>query len=217
MLATTPAATATATAAQAPTPLPLDSGRTAADVAAGILSQALPTSGSGTLVVVPGSEASPNGSAASIRTVRVEVEAGLDIDGPAFAAMVMATLNDARGWGSGGTLTFVRTDGDAQIRVVLASPDLVDTLCAPLATNGTYSCGRNGHAVINHTRWVAGTSEFPDLTVYRQYVVNHEVGHLLGHPHVACPGTGLLAPVMQQQTVSVGSCLPNAWPFPDAG
>ncbi len=186
-----------------------------ADLAAGILSPAVPTSAGGELVIVPGSAPAPDLTATSVRSVRVEVESGLDIDGSAFAAMVMATLNDPRGWGAGGTLSFSRTDGPAQLRVVLASPALVDSLCAPLETNGTYSCGRNGHAVINHTRWVTGTSDFPDLTVYRQYVVNHEVGHLLGHGHVSCPGAGQLAPLMQQQTVSVGPCLPNAWPSPE--
>ncbi len=216
-----PAMAMPAAPSAAPEPAPLapaaltSSAQTPADLAAGVLSPALPTSASGELVVVPGSVPAPDPAAASVRTVRVEVERGLDIDPAAFASMVMATLNDPRGWGAGGTIGFARTDADAQIRVVLAAPDLVDTMCAPLATNGVYSCGRNDHAVLNHTRWVAGTSEFPDVTVYRQYVVNHEVGHLLGHPHVSCPGAGRLAPLMQQQTVRVAPCLPNAWPFPD--
>lgn len=189
---------------------------TSADVAAGLLSLDEPTGASGNLETVPGSEPAPDPAAGSVRTIRVEVEQGLDIDGPVFAAMVMSALNDARGWGAGGTLTFARTDGDAQLRVVLASPDTVDAMCAPLKTRGLYSCGRTGHAAINHTRWVSGTDEFPDLTVYRQYVVNHEVGHLLGHGHETCPGAGELAPLMQQQTIEVAPCLPNAWPFPDS-
>ena len=45
------------------------------------------------------------------------------MDGPAFAATVMATLNDPRGWGADGSLSFARTDGDAELRVILASPD----------------------------------------------------------------------------------------------
>lgn len=191
-------------------------GLSLADRQAGLLSTAVPTSASGQLVVVPGSEPAPQPDR-PVRTVRVEVEAGLDIDPALFAATVMRTLNDPRGWGADGSVSFARTDGEAQIRVVLASPDLVDAMCAPLDTAGKVSCGRNGHAALNHTRWVQATAEHTDRTVYREYLVNHEVGHLLGHPHVTCPGPGQVAPIMVQQTYAVAPCVPNGWPFPDAG
>ena len=187
--------------------------RTPADVQAGLLSLDVPTSARGELVVVPGQVAAPGPGA--VRTVRVEVEEGLPVDPGVFASFVMTTLNDPRGWGAGGAMSFARTDGEAEIRVTLASPDLVDDLCAPLKTQGTTSCGRDGRATINDLRWVTGTAEFADnLLVYRQYVINHEVGHLLGHPHRTCPGAGELAPIMQQQTYGVAPCVPNGWPNP---
>lgn len=187
----------------------------AADRMAGLLSLDTPQHADGTLVVVPGSSPAPD-PAAPVRTVRVEVEAGLPVDGERFARLVMGILNSPQGWGHGGALSFARTDGDADIRVVLASPDKVDEMCAPLTTRGAYSCGRAGHAAINYTRWATGAPEFDDLTLYRQYVINHEVGHLLGHQHTSCPGAGQLAPIMQQQSVRVSPCLPNGWPYPDA-
>lgn len=203
--------------APVPTPEPtLPPGLTEADVAAGLLSADVPPVASGRLVVVPGSQAAPV-TGVPVRTVRVEVEEGLAVDGAVFAARVMEILNDPRGWGADGSLTFARTDGDAEIRVVLASPATVDAMCAPLETVGLYSCGRNGHAALNHLRWVQGAAEFPDLSVYRDYLVNHEVGHLLGKPHVQCGGDGLRADVMQQQTIRVAPCTVNGWPFPDAG
>lgn len=192
----------------------LPPGLTADDVAAGLLSDEVPQHASGELDVVPGSQSGPG--TGDVRRIRVEVERGLAVDGERFAALVMATLNDPRGWGADGSVSFDRTDGDADLRVVLASPDLVDRMCAPLATGGKVSCGRNGHAVLNLLRWVEGSPAYGDDRVsYRQYLVNHEVGHLLGHPHQRCPGAGEVAPLMQQQSYSVTPCTPNPWPFRD--
>jgi hypothetical protein len=172
--------------------------------------------GPGTFTVVPGKVAAPdNGPKAKRMTVRVEVEKGTDVDLRAFARQVMATLNDPRSWGHGGTLTFARTDAaKADIRVMLASPDTSERLCKPLETHGTESCSIGNRAIITSYRWAKGTSEFDSLAVYREYVVNHEVGHVLGHHHQQCPGKGKLAPVMQQQTIKVAPCRPNGWPFP---
>lgn len=196
--------------------LPDAEGLTPADRAAGLTAAGTPRAASGTLVVVAGQEPAPHPER-PVRTVRVEVEDGLPVDPEVFAQVVMATLNDPRGWGADGSVTFARTDAEADIRVVLASPEKVDAMCAPLRTVGEYSCGRYGHAALNFTRWAVGTDETPtgpDLATYREYLINHEVGHLLGKPHVQCPAEGEVAPVMQQQSVKVAPCVLNGWPFP---
>ncbi|GMA88484.1 hypothetical protein GCM10025868_37340 [Angustibacter aerolatus] len=113
----------------------------------------------------------------------------------AFADAVMATLNDPRSWGHGGRMTFARTDGRADITVVLASPDTSARLCRPLVTRGRLSCSIGGRAVLTSYRWALATPEFDSVAQYRQYVVNHEVGHALGHHHEFCgergePGPG---------------------------
>ena len=144
---------------------------------------------------------------------RVEVERGLPYGAAEFAAAVDATLSDRRSWSGSGSHPLVRVDGDADFRIVLASPETVDRLCAPLQTRGRVSCRNGFDVVINAWRWQRGAESFgDDLAAYRHYVVNHEVGHALGFGHLPCPGRGQRAPVMLQQTVGLQGCLPNPWP-----
>lgn len=172
--------------------------------------------GPGRFTIVPGDRAAPDhGPKARRMTVRVEVEKGTDVDVQVFADRVLRILNDPRSWGHGGTRTFARTDGsDPDIRVILASPDTSERMCKPLKTHGTQSCSIGDKAILTTYRWARGTPEFPSLEVYRDYLVNHEVGHVLGHHHEQCPGKGKIAPVMQQQTIRVAPCKANGWPYP---
>lgn len=71
--------------------------------------------------------------------------------------------------------------------------------------------------VLNSDRWLHATPTFEDIDEYRAYLVNHEVGHFLGHGHAVCPGQGQPAPVMLQQSMDLGGCHPNAWPALDPG
>jgi hypothetical protein len=103
------------------------------------------------------------------------------------------------------------------LRITLASPDTTDRLCAPLRTGGEVSCHSRGRAVLNLRRWLLGVEAYgDDLDGYRTYLVNHEVGHFLGHAHESCPGDGADAPVMMQQTYGVKACSPWPWPAPRA-
>jgi hypothetical protein len=71
-----------------------------------------------------------------------------------------------------------------------------------------------GRAVLNLMRWRHGAPAFRgNMTMYRRYLVNHEVGHVLGHSHRSCHASGARAPVMMQQTKGVGSCRANGWPL----
>jgi Protein of unknown function (DUF3152) len=204
-----PSSTFSAPASSAPSAPPQPPSH---DALAGVLSRDVPQVGDRNLAVVPGA-ASPPG-AGTVRRIRVSVEGGLPVDGQAFASFVLATLNDPRGWTHDG-FTFARTDGDFDTEVVLASPDTSREMCRPLETMGTLSCRNGREVVFTWYRWVNGQEDFGgDLTAYRQYLVNHEVGHSLGHGHAACPGAGHVAPVMMQQTKGVKPCLPNPWPYP---
>lgn len=176
----------------------------------------VPGRGAGTLRTVGGREPAPGDG--EVLKVRVAVERGLPVEGRVFADAVMATLNDPRGWSSPDGVTFARTDGkDYDFRVVLASPGTTDELCHPLDTGGTLSCGVIGTAVLNFGRWAHGSQAWKDDARYRQYLVNHEVGHVLGHPHDQCAGKGKRATVMVQQTLSTQGCRPQPWPAPGRG
>lgn len=208
------AATSGATASPDVSAPALPKGLTEADVSAGLRSTKVPGHGDGTLHTVSGTVEAPGKG--RVHTVRVRVEGGLGVDPKKFAGFVLRVLNDDRSWGHGGTMTFARTDrADADITVVLASPDLSASMCRPLVTYGTLSCRQGDQAILTLYRWAKAIPDYgKDRTGYRRYVVNHEVGHALGHAHQYCPGKGRIAPVMMQQTKGLGVCRPNSWPFP---
>ena len=163
----------------------------------------------GKLLVSPG-RSKVSGSGSPTRFI-VEVEEGIKVDPRDFAEDVERVLFDRRSWP--GALQRI-SHGTAAFRVTLASPDKTDELCAPLPTGGVFSCYMNGRSVLNSWRWNNGADSYgKDLARYRVYMINHEVGHALGHGHASCTGSGQAAPVMMQQTKGVGACRPNPWPL----
>ena len=131
-----------------------------------------------------------------------------------FGWLVTATLEDPRGWQQA---SFdLRADPDAHFVIVLAEGDEVDRLCLPHDTYGTYSCQRENVVAINADRWRTATPKWTgDLATYKEMLVNHEVGHLLGQAHRRCEREGAPAAVMVQQSTELNGCTPNPWPLPD--
>ena len=172
--------------------------------------------GDGTLHILPGTSA-VLGTGGPVKTFVIEYEGGTNIDPAEFASDVEKTFNDPRSWGAGGQVSFQRVDGSGpfDLRVALVSPAHVESLCPGYDTNGYTSCRYGDRAVINLARWSVGVPFYNgNLEEYRHYVINHEVGHYLGHGHEPCGGPGLLAPVMLQQTLKMDDCVINAWPYP---
>lgn len=152
-------------------------------------------------------------------TYTVETEVALVDELPALQAAVEAALGDVtQGWSArtGNSFQRIERPEEASIRIVLASPAVVDDMCwrVGLDTAGLYSCWDGRHTMLNSDRWFTATAEFSDLQVYRTYLINHEVGHGIGMDHEYCPAPGELAPLMQQQSISLQGCRPNPWPNP---
>lgn len=156
-------------------------------------------------------------SEGNVRSYLLRVEDGIDLEAGEVAGVVAEVLADDRGWEPLEHVAFrqVTEPAEADFTISLASPPTVDGLCAPARTNGLWSCRIGEEVVLNADRWTLMTPTFDDLGEYRAYMVNHEVGHFLGHGHETCGGEGEAAPVMLQQSMALGGCRANPWPSAD--
>jgi hypothetical protein len=172
-------------------------------------------SGDGTFTYASSRSGEVWGSAGTLLRYNVAVEDGLGFDVEAFSDDVAAVMADDRGWTAGRAWRFEQVgEGSADFTIWLASPQQRAPLCG--SSNTTVSCRNGNNVVVNSARWIAGVPHWDGtLDEYREYVVNHEVGHRLGHGHVVCPAEGEPSPVMAQQTFQLAGCTGNAWPYPD--
>ncbi|MET0415270.1 MAG: DUF3152 domain-containing protein [Actinoplanes sp.] len=189
---------------------------------------AIPEKGSGSFTYASG-HGKILGTGGPLRRFRVAVEKGSGADPAEFAADVEAILGDARSWTGGGSLRLQRVGGAdaANFTVHLATRVTAGQMCARGGTNIRISgrpytsCRTSGKAIINLDRWRLSAKPYvaakAPLEAYRQYVINHEVGHELGHRHEGCPKAGSPAPVMVQQTITLRGCLPYSWPRRGSG
>ena len=144
-----------------------------------------------------------------MKTVTYTVVVDPDVKFPLkdFAMEVAICLADPDGWESKG-YRFVAVKSNPPVVIHLSSQKgLKAEGCDP-----TLSCAELGgkEMRINEQRWRYGSKQSgQDLDGYRQYVISHEMGHILGRDHVKCLGPGQPAPIMIQQTLGLHGCLPN--------
>ncbi|TCB97146.1 DUF3152 domain-containing protein [Micromonospora zingiberis] len=174
-----------------------------------------PAEGGNRWHIADGEPASGSGSGRLLR-YRVAIERDIDGIPPTdFAAEVTEILSDPQGWTAGGQWRLRRVGAGQRhdFTIYLATPRTRDLLCQD-TPDGYTSCRNGDRVVLNVARWVKGAPAFgTDLAHYRQYLVNHEVGHRLGMGHELCPGRGRPAPVMQQQTLGLHGCTANGLPY----
>lgn len=137
-----------------------------------------------------------------------------------FSDTVFSTLNDPRGWPRAGAV-FQEADGTdpnaCSMTLTLAAADQMTSFSTECSDE--YSCRVGNDVVINVDRWNNATEGWLNAggTVerYRTMVINHEVGHRLGHldNELTCPAVNQPAPLMQQQSMDLLGCVPNEWPL----
>ncbi|MFD6291145.1 DUF3152 domain-containing protein [Streptomyces sp. NPDC060205] len=183
-------------------------------------SPSIPSSGPGTFTTAGGGSGTVGRGARPLR-YKVVVEKGLAQSAADVAGQVEGILADRRGWTADGRSGFKRVStGSADFVVRLATPGTVDEICGRygLNTRGEVNCSVGKDVVVNLKRWLLATPVYADdVDAYRALIINHEVGHFLGHDHVTCPGPGRPAPAMMQQIKGMRGCTPNVWPYDEKG
>jgi hypothetical protein len=188
------------------------------------LAGAFPRRGSGAFAI-DATQGPIFGTAGRLMRYQVAVERGTPESLADFVATVDTVLGDPRSWTAGRQLRLRRVPAGAphDFTIYLATAGTAERICARGGVNIRIggepftSCRAGPHVVINLARWRLSAPPYVERKVplnnYRQYVINHEVGHALGYGHVRCPGAGRPAPVMMKQTLGLGGCRPNPWPY----
>jgi len=141
--------------------------------------------------------------------VRYSAHVDTDVHYPkqTFLDLLQIYLADPDGWAGKGY--HFEYDPKASLIIRLSSTRTIQTECG--LPKGLSCAVLGGKKMwLNSDRWLKGApaSQLP-LDSYRQYMVSHEMGHILGHEHSNCPGKGEEAPIMLQQTLGLKGCRPN--------
>ncbi|MBO0870493.1 MAG: DUF3152 domain-containing protein [Micromonosporaceae bacterium] len=139
-----------------------------------------------------------------------------------LATKVDTVLGDSRSWIASGAVQFQRVPAGtpANFTIYLATEQTASQMCRAggVSTGNTVtSCQVGDRVVLSLDQWLqsvpAYTQANVSLDTYRTFAINHEVGHVLGYGHQSCPGAGRPAPVMEQQSLGLGGCTANPWPY----
>lgn len=153
---------------------------------------------------------------------KVIIDPNIKYDINKLKKFIKKVIHDPKGmrvlFGKGLRLIEVNNDdNDVKMTINLVSNDDIERICG----FDLLSCAdrTNGHVYLNWTRWDEGSDVFFDglwgkyaklsnkakLDLYRTYVVNHEILHILGfvHPPDKERFNGKNASVMAQQTIDL--------------
>jgi hypothetical protein len=152
--------------------------------------------------------------------IATKVDEKVEYSDKRFNTKVRSVLCDPKGWQRIANVRFKFVNWD-----ILPTINSTHKIPIKLSTNATikYQCNFNGLSCcdmrtkevwLNFGRWTKGApSSKLGLYKYRDYMINHEVGHALGREHTQCTVPGTKAPIMMQHTISIGKCTPNHRPL----
>ena len=135
-------------------------------------------------------------------------------------SLIRKTLKDPRGWSKKGyRFRYTTNPKRADVKIYKISQKQM------VQRHGNKFSGlsvaiRNKHKInkgkiyLNTYRWKYGGNDNFNGMLYKQYVINHEIGHLLGLDHTKPNiSSSKYCSVMWQQTLGTKSykCLPNPW------
>jgi len=109
-------------------------------------------------------------------------------------------------------VNFIQDNINYDLEITLASAKNIKTYC----NFSGLSCAdpTNNKIWINNSRWINGAKPSKlSLKNYRIYLINHEVGHILGFRH-AIPKKNRKVPVMNQHTLGLKGGKPWMFPLP---
>jgi hypothetical protein len=144
-------------------------------------------------------------------TYSIEFDKDIIINTNLVIKKITSVLEDKRGWKRLG-YNFYHKDKNPKFKIKIVKEEKIikackfsGLSCADMSTNTIY---------INIKRWRNGSKRSKlSLDDYRTYILNHEIGHLIGRDHVQCNKSGSKVAVMVQQTLGISDCKPNPWPL----
>lgn len=127
--------------------------------------------------------------------------------GPKFVYVDNGSMNDN---GESGSMNYNGRCKDI-VHIMLTRPKIILKICN---FRGLSCADSNTNIIyISCYRWFHGSSKSGlSLNRYRTYVILHEMGHILGLPHLPVI-KGEKVPVMNQSTLGLKGGLPNEYPL----
>ena len=131
-----------------------------------------------------------------------------------FIDEVNNILNEKKGWNKYNYTFTEKHNGKTDFIIILTPMNIIKSKFPQNISWTVFKPNNIPIIYINEYRWKHGSNKINvKIEEYRKYLINHEVGHVLGFDHETCNiNKSKKAPVMMQQTLGIGQCEFNPYP-----